>query len=118
MEEEDYGELAKELDNSSLLEIMDKALEKFGNDIAIAFSGVEDVALLEYDRLTARPFRVFSFDTGMHKSLFSFYKDGHQECCCVRKVRPLMRALKGLRTWITGQHKDQSPGTRSEILMV
>ena len=37
VEEEDYGELAKELENSSPLEIMDKALEKFGNDIAIAF---------------------------------------------------------------------------------
>lgn len=37
MEEEDYEKLAKELENASPLEIMDKALEKFGNDIAIAF---------------------------------------------------------------------------------
>ena len=35
--EEDYEELAKELENASPLEIIDKALEKFGNDIAIAF---------------------------------------------------------------------------------
>ena len=27
------------------------------------------------------------------KGLFSFYKDGHQECCGVRKVEPLRRAL-------------------------
>lgn len=52
------------------------------------------------------------------KGLFSFYEDGHQECCRVRKVRPLRRALKGLRAWITGQRKDQSPGTRSEIPVV
>lgn len=52
------------------------------------------------------------------KGLFSFYEDGHQECCRVRKVRPLRRALKGLRAWITGQRKDQSPGTRSEIPIV
>lgn len=35
--EEDYEELAKQLGNASPLEIMDKALEKFGNEIAIAF---------------------------------------------------------------------------------
>ncbi|XP_051135240.1 5'-adenylylsulfate reductase 3, chloroplastic-like isoform X2 [Andrographis paniculata] len=145
-----YEKLAEHLENASPLEIMDRALEKFGNDIAIAFSGAEDVALIEYARLTGRPFRVFSLDTGrlnketykffdevekhykIHieymfpdaaeveslvrtKGLFSFYEDGHQECCRVRKVKPLRRALKGLRAWITGQRKDQSPGTRSEI---
>lgn len=36
-EVEDFEQLAKELNNASPLEIMDKALEKFGNDIAIAF---------------------------------------------------------------------------------
>ncbi|KAL1567753.1 aspartic proteinase precursor [Salvia divinorum] len=131
--EEDFEKLAAELQNASPLEIMDKALEKFGNDIAIAFSGAEDVALIEYAHLTGRPYRVFSLDTGRlnpetyrlfdevekrSKGLFSFYEDGHQECCQVRKVRPLRRALKGLRAWITGQRKDQSPGTRSEVPVV
>ena len=37
VEAEDYEKLAKELQTASPLEIMDKALEKFGNDIAIAF---------------------------------------------------------------------------------
>ena len=27
------------------------------------------------------------------KGLFSFYKDGHKECCGIRKVEPLVRAL-------------------------
>ncbi|KAL4563038.1 hypothetical protein LXL04_027069 [Taraxacum kok-saghyz] len=149
----DIDKLSKELENSSPLAIMDKALEKYGNDIAIAFSGAEDVALIEYAHLTGRPFRVFSLDTGRlnpetykffdsvekhynirieymfpdaievqalvrTKGLFSFYEDGHQECCRVRKVRPLRRALKGLRAWITGQRKDQSPGTRSDVPVV
>lgn len=52
------------------------------------------------------------------KGLFSFYEDGHQECCRVRKVRPLRRALSGLKAWITGQRKDQSPGTRAHIPVV
>ena len=134
-----------------------QALEAFGDEIAIAFSGAEDVALVEYAHLTGRPFRVFrssaffpqsmhdtkisncqslqtvrgdtvfellllcSLDTGRlnaetyklfddvekrygirieytfpdaqetmdlvrEKGMFSFYEDGHQECCRVRKV--------------------------------
>lgn len=35
--EEDYEKMAEDLSSASPLEIMDKALEKFGNDIAIAF---------------------------------------------------------------------------------
>lgn len=118
--------------------------------MGIAFSGAEDVALIEYAHLTGRPFRVFSLDTGRlnpetyrlfaavekhynirieytfpdaqetmelvrAKGLFSFYEDGHSECCRVRKVRPLRAQLAGLRAWITGQRKDQSPGTRMAV---
>ncbi len=49
------------------------------------------------------------------KGLFSFYRDGHHECCGIRKVEPLRRALAGLNAWITGQRRDQSPATRGEI---
>jgi len=52
------------------------------------------------------------------KGLFSFYTDGHKECCGIRKVEPLMRALAPLRAWVTGQRKDQSPGTRSEVPVI
>lgn len=41
VEIEDFEELAKKLENASPLEIMDKALEKYGNDIAIAFRYVD-----------------------------------------------------------------------------
>ncbi|CAK9206562.1 unnamed protein product [Sphagnum troendelagicum] len=149
----DIERLEEELNSASPFEIMDQALALFGTDIAIAFSGAEDVALIEYAHLTGRPFRVFSLDTGRlnpetyclfaevekrynirieymfpdavevealvrAKGLFSFYEDGHQECCRIRKVRPLKRALKGLRAWITGQRKDQSPGTRANVPVV
>ena len=46
------------------LEIMDKALETYGDGLAIAFSGAEDVAVIQYAALTGRPYRVFSLDTG------------------------------------------------------
>ena len=42
------------------------------------------------------------------KDLFSFYRDGHGECCEARKVAPLRRKLAGLDAWITGQRQDQS----------
>ncbi|WP_292486687.1 phosphoadenylyl-sulfate reductase [Methanohalobium sp.] len=51
------------------------------------------------------------------KGLFSFYDDGHNECCSVRKIAPLKRALEGLDAWITGQRKDQSP-SRSNLPVV
>jgi phosphoadenosine phosphosulfate reductase len=52
------------------------------------------------------------------KGLFSFYRDGHHECCAVRKVEPLKRALSSLQAWITGQRRDQSPGTRAAVPVV
>ncbi|MGH8507145.1 MAG: phosphoadenylyl-sulfate reductase [Gammaproteobacteria bacterium] len=52
------------------------------------------------------------------KGLFSFYKDGHKECCAIRKVGPLRRRLQSLDAWITGQRKDQSPGTRIELAVI
>ena len=52
------------------------------------------------------------------KGLFSFYRDGHQECCYIRKVQPLERKLTRLDSWITGQRRDQSPGTRQSLEVV
>ena len=50
--------------NATPLEIMDKALETYGDGLAIAFSGAEDVAVIQYAALTGRPYRVFSLDAG------------------------------------------------------
>jgi phosphoadenosine phosphosulfate reductase len=52
------------------------------------------------------------------KGLYSFYQDGHQECCGIRKVMPLRRALSTLDAWITGQRQDQSPDTRQEVPVI
>jgi phosphoadenosine phosphosulfate reductase len=48
------------------------------------------------------------------KGLFSFYRDGHHECCAIRKIAPLKRHLAGLDAWITGQRRDQGI-TRTEV---
>jgi len=52
------------------------------------------------------------------KGLFSFYRDGHQECCAIRKVQPLRRALSNLSAWVTGQRRDQNPATRGQLPVV
>lgn len=157
MANRDYDSCIGKVDNLLLTElgdlspgqVMRRALETFGQDVAISFSGAEDVLLVEYAAQTGLPFRVFSLDTGrLHpethrffqrveehydirieycfpqaelvqdlvrrKGLFSFYEDGHAECCSVRKVEPLKRQLAGLRAWITGQRRDQS-STRTEL---
>lgn len=44
-----------------------------------------------------------------NKGLYSFFEDGHEECCNIRKVAPLAKALAGFDAWITGQRRDQSP---------
>ncbi len=45
------------------------------------------------------------------KGPFSFYEstDNRHECCRIRKVEPLNRALKRVAFWITGIRADQSP---------
>jgi len=52
------------------------------------------------------------------KGLYSFYRDGHKECCGIRKVMPLRRKLATLDAWITGQRRDQSPGTRAGVPVI
>lgn len=132
--------------------ILQAALEAFDN-IAISFSGAEDVVLIDLALAVRKDIQVFSLDTGRlhpetykfmeqvrqhykinielltpdyqqlepmikHKGLFSFYEDGHQECCGIRKVAPLRRKLASLDAWITGQRKDQSVDTRQNLLEV
>ena len=52
------------------------------------------------------------------KGFYSFYDDGHKECCNVRKVEPLRRKLALLDGWITGQRQDQNPSTRGQVPVV
>ena len=49
------------------------------------------------------------------KGPFSFYEsiDNRKECCVIRKVEPLTRALQGNDCWITGIRKEQSANRNS-----
>lgn len=50
------------------------------------------------------------------KGLFSFREsiENRKECCGIRKVEPLRRALSGMDAWITGQRREQTM-TRSTV---
>jgi phosphoadenosine phosphosulfate reductase len=50
------------------------------------------------------------------KGANSFYEslENRKECCAVRKLEPLTRALAGARAWATGLRREQSP-TRANI---
>jgi len=150
--DEAISELNAELMLKSPREIIKFALKTFDN-IAISFSGAEDVALIELAHRQTDSLNVFSLDTGrLHpetyqfidtvrkhykldidimspnaedlekftkkKGLYSFYEDGHKECCGIRKVQPMKRKLSTLNAWISGQRKDQSPSTRSSVAVV
>jgi len=53
------------------------------------------------------------------KGLYSFKEsmENRKECCRIRKVEPLNRALEGYEAWITGRRLDQSE-TRKELKFI
>lgn len=117
--------------------------------ITCAFSGAEDVVVLDLMQRATRSIPVFAVDTArlhaetvshidrvqQHFNLdltwikpdpdavsafehrngrFSFYDDGHQACCNLRKTEPLRAHLAHFEGWITGLRRDQSE-TRTDL---
>lgn len=65
--------LASEFATATPAAIVDRTLAEFGAEVAIAFSGAEDVLLIEYASQSGRPFRVFCLDTGrLHPETYRF----------------------------------------------
>jgi len=63
-----------------------------------------------------QPFEIYFPDTAAveklvaEKGMNSFYDsvENRKECCYIRKVAPLNRALQGVKVWITGLRAEQS----------
>lgn len=55
----------------------------------------------------------------MEKGVNSFYEsvENRKECCYIRKVKPLNRALEGAKVWITGLRAEQSEN-RKDMRMI
>lgn len=85
--------------NEETYEVADALRERYGIKIDWYFPKHEAVEKLERE-----------------KGLFSFREslDNRHECCAIRKVEPLSRALKSLSGWVTGMRRQQSV-TRSDL---
>lgn len=74
-------------------EVMDRIREKYGVRVVSYFPARESVEKLERE-----------------KGFYSFRQsvENRKECCGIRKVEPLNRALAGQDAWITGLRREQA----------
>lgn len=74
-------------------EVMERIREKYGIPILSYFPDQEEVERMERE-----------------KGFYSFRQsiENRKECCGIRKVQPLKRALAGLEAWITGLRREQA----------
>jgi phosphoadenosine phosphosulfate reductase len=79
--------------NEETYEVMNEIRQKYGVSIESYFPDKEAVQKLERE-----------------KGFYSFREsvDNRKECCAIRKVEPLNRALKNLRAWVTGLRRAQA----------
>lgn len=79
--------------------VMDQIRERYGVSITSYFPEAQAVEKLERE-----------------KGFYSFRKsiENRKECCGIRKVEPLNRALAGLDAWVTGLRREQAV-TRSGL---
>jgi phosphoadenosine phosphosulfate reductase len=81
------------------LDVLAKVKAKYGHEIEV---------------VQPRPELVEAYVTNNGLNAFYDSVDMRKECCRVRKVEPLGRALAGKKAWITGQRRAQST-TRAEL---
>jgi phosphoadenosine phosphosulfate reductase len=87
------------LDTGRLFEetykVYNRTIEKYGKSVQVYFPQADAVEKLVTE-----------------KGPFSFYlsPENRKECCHIRKVEPLGRALSGMEIWITGLRASQSDG--------
>lgn len=80
-------------------DVMDRTNLKYKTKIRVYFPDSRDIEKLYYKQ---------GFN-GFYNSV-----ENRKECCFVRKIAPLKRALKNIDVWITGLRAEQSP-TREDM---
>ncbi len=80
-------------------DVMDACRDKYGLNIEVHFPAAADVEQMVRE-----------------KGVNLFYQsiENRKLCCEIRKVRPLKRALKGARAWVTGLRREQA-SSRSDM---
>lgn len=141
--ESEIRRLAEEFENKSPQEILEWALNEYGDDIAMSSSfQTQSMPLLHMATRIKPDLRVFFLDTGYHfwetlifcvrvasdwnlnvvdlnrdsrwdvfvrQRLRNLPLDDPNLCCFIHKVQPMQKAVSGLRAWITGIRRDQTP---------
>ena len=85
--------------HAETLAMLDKVKAQYGYEIAL---------------FRPEPSAVDAYVAGYGLNGFYESVEARKECCRVRKVEPLNRALAGKKAWITGQRRAQS-STRSDL---
>ena len=88
--------------NEETYEVMDRVRRRYGIQIQSYFPDKAGVQKLEKE-----------------KGFYSFREsvENRKECCAIRKVEPLQRALKDTEAWVTGLRRSQSV-TRTGVLKI
>lgn len=83
-------------------ELLDKTVARYKQSIQIFFPEAADIE-----------------EFIIAKGVNSFYEsvDNRKECCHIRKVKPLNRALSGAKVWVTGLRNEQSVNRRNMPLI-
>ena len=83
-------------------DLIEKTNARYNHSIQVFFPDTKEV-------------EIFVADRGIN----SFYEStaNRKECCHIRKVNPLSRALQGIKIWITGLRAEQS-ANRQEMNMI
>jgi phosphoadenosine phosphosulfate reductase len=125
-------ETNERFERASPIEILQWTFDRFEDDVAMACS-FEDVALLHMVHELRPATEIIFLDTGGHFAETLDFADqvettwslnmtrttpgpeadawpcGTQQCCALRKVEPLGRALKGRAAWITSVKRVDAP---------
>jgi phosphoadenosine phosphosulfate reductase len=128
----ELGVIASHLDAATPQRIVAWAVGWYGEEIVLA-SSFQDCVLIDIAVSVDPAIRVLFLDTGFHFPETLEYVElvraryglnlevvrpevgpgefpcGTPECCQVRKVAPLDRALRGMRAWMTGIRRDETP---------
>jgi phosphoadenosine phosphosulfate reductase len=83
-------------------DLIDRTSRKYKMNIQVLFPDQEDVETMVAEN-------------GIN--LFYDSIENRKQCCGIRKLKPLARALSSLQVWITGLRRDQSI-TRNDVKMV
>jgi phosphoadenosine phosphosulfate reductase len=85
--------------HAQTLAVLDRIRERYGYEVQV---------------YRPEPADVEAYVTGHGRDAFYESVDLRRECCRIRKVEPLKRALAGKTAWITGQRRAQS-NTRADL---